>query len=76
MLCIILSLIPAADAAGDPAVSLSKVKAAPGDDISVDIVLSDNPGINTCTCLLYTSYTDEVSDSEPGSAAFSTGGSL
>ena len=49
VLCIILSLIPAADAAGDPAVSLSKVKAAPGDDISVDIVLSDNPGINTCT---------------------------
>ncbi len=49
VLCIILSLIPAAGAAGDPAVSLSKVKAAPGDDISVDIVLSDNPGINTCT---------------------------
>ena len=52
VLCIILSCIPAAGAAGaagDPAVSLSKVKAAPGDDISVDIVLSDNPGISTCT---------------------------
>ena len=49
VLCIILSCIPAAGAAGDPVISLSKVKAAPGDDISVDIVFSDNPGINTCT---------------------------
>ncbi len=46
-LLFVLSLLPTAYATGTPTITVESATAAPGDQITLDVSISNNPGINT-----------------------------